>query len=453
MARERSSNSGERRDKKKKKKKPETPEETAAREAREQTTAEQKERKRVREVAETARKIIETRARTEDLAAVMDQAREPEEKEVKLGRGRNGETLVLVKVGTGFQDLLQTIGEREVKLIPGSRLDTDPESGKVSVPENLRPRDLPFLVREILRAGHRGRQVEVMVGDNKTKWEKTGAGLALEKEAKARKEYQAGLAQIRKDWGTQEFWEVRKKYIKLEDKLSETFLAAEKTLEPLMSEAARKFEVATGRGLYDGIGGEMAYRRAWKERILARQDRMVNQYDKNGNGRFLGQPAIGVRELPIHTGWDLVPVVGSFRHLLRGPHGDLPSLVREKRNYWDGSQTVQDARLRALVRRVDAFGEDNSVTERALKASLVDAPATFGKTALLFTGGLAITALELGLKPVNWLGNAVGDTTEDLFSWVLKKTAPWIKKFKTSKEAREEDAKWLKSKTDQYLKK
>ena len=71
----------------------------------------------------------------------------------------------------------------------------------------------------------------------------------------------------------------------------------------------------------------------------------------------------------------------------------------------------------------------------------------------MFTGGLAITALELGLKPVNWLGNAVGDTTEDLFSWVLKKTAPWIKKFKTSKEAREEDAKWLKSKTDQYLKK
>jgi|GEM_PF-6582629 hypothetical protein len=452
---------------------PETPEQIAARTKREQ----QAEVARIATEARERERAERARGRAEKIAEAAGRLTEDDKKkDTVVKKGQGNEMFVFVKDAEGnHRDILDilgkdVLGEFEIKLVAGSNTEAgfaeikrDDSVREVTVSENMPPGELPFLVREIVRAANRkrkkpepktkkrkGRPEETVMVEVETSFSKI-----IEKETEARRKYENGLKQIRGDWGRQSLAVLRERYMTLEDDWCKAFQNAEKCLDILMdgskenpdSGAAEKFMAATGRSLYKETGGQLAFTDALRRRIEDRQSYLVKRYDdKTSQGRLLGRVSVEIETGHDMTNWDAVPVISDVKWLARriGGDPDLYGMTYRKRFFWDGSQTVRDFRFRQLLR-----GDEDGVS-RATKAATIDLASTFGKDALLYAGGVLITGAELALRPFGWTSDKLFDWLDSGLKGFINKHAKWMGKQELAEAQRDKDKKWKKERAKSY---
>lgn len=372
----------------------ETPSEADAQRAREADARRRAERHE--EIVRLRAEAAERAAR--DQAEQATQRRRAELAAAKGGKTREGIRLEAVEgAGNGKQvkvhipnrdgvlvDVEKVFGIPEsVRMVYGTKLGLDAETGFVTVPVGMRQEDLPLLARELIRAAKHCR--ELLSEEAGRPGERRAAderAVVIQKEIDARRKLETEVKEMRDEYRFFDFSEMRDRYARLEVAHSETVRKAEKAIDDLLPGLASEYAHVTGRDLYQDAGGEARVKDQVRRRLLAEQAGLVFKYDKKGNRHLLGTPGEGVRD-----------------------SRDL-SMFDQAVRLWNSSETVQDYRVhRKMLRRFDEeeefFGKVKLAADKAGRwpGQMV---FTFGKTGLMATLAAGAWVIDQPRKLLTW---------------------------------------------------
>lgn len=380
----------------------------------------------------------------------------------------NQRAVVLVKGSNGgYKSLGSVIGgdyEEDVRLVFGSKITANLEKKEVEIPRGLTKRDLPFVVREILRVayldrqesftgtdlmGPKGRKKEVSYDD----YRESKESILLCKERKKRKSYLDKLTRIRGNWKTRPFITMRDEYKKAENDYLDAKQKSEKLLDDLLSEAAGRFSSETNTGLFDGCGGSAGFEAEKKKRLKAEQNEFVYKFDKKGIGALTGFYTPDMDKARQLNNWDYVPLLSLGRRLWydRDP---FDQLRRAKRVLWDNSETGANARFRHKILHDFEDKEGLARTWQRIRwFTGEDAPLALVGTTAAAIGGAVVTGLALPYLLFGRVNEALDDvvesSTDSLFGAIGWK---WLQTKGSWKTKREKRKKWIEDRVDSLLK-
>ncbi len=303
-----------------------------------------------------------------------------------------------------------------VKMVYGAKLGVDAETGFVTVPEGLRPEDLPLLARELIRATkHRRELLPEEAGKPGERRAADERAVVIQKEINTRRALETEVKKMRDEYRFFDFSEARDRYARLEVAHSETVRKAEKAVDDLLPALASEYAYVTGRDLYQESGGEDGVKDKVRRGLLAEQAGLVFKYDKKGNRYLFGTPGEGAESMM-----------------------DL-SMFDQAVRLWNSSETVQDYRIhRKMLRRLDEeealFGKVKLAAEKAMNAP-GQVVVTFGKTGLMATLAAGAWVIDQPRKLLTWGLDRVDGVFTDMYNAVGK----WWrgKDFKPSLSSRE----------------
>ncbi len=289
--------------------------------------------------------------------------------------------IVNVRLADGSDANLATIipNAERVTFVYGSEIAVDPVAGVVTVPRELGPAQLPFLVREVTRLAGRGKNAEV------------------DAELNARKRLNTRTHALAGELPLFDFEDVRSEYRHAEEAHAKTVRRAELALDSLMSDSAKAYKEKTGRDLYKDVGGIEAFRKQLRYKLLDEQDALIYKYDDRGKRYLFGSAAEGAPDPKDLTFGERV------------------------RRLWDSTDTVRDFRL---LRKLRSIEEERGSRMERLAAGVAGGPnwvgdvgRTFGYTAVILVAGVAVKIAEIPWKAVQW---GLDEADDFLHEWQTK---------------------------------
>ncbi|MBI4598996.1 hypothetical protein HY734_02245 [Candidatus Uhrbacteria bacterium] len=333
--------------------------EAAIREAAARRGAEGREKE-----AEAQARVGEQRARAlERTPAVSDKpVRVVPAYEREIGMPAN----VLVDVEgtpTPIQELVPGAKQAGVEIVYGERFGVDPHTKRVTIPMHMKPKELPFLVREIARVAN-------------------GGDHAISKELTARGNKEQTVREIREQgFWHRDFVQVRRDYKAHEIVHSKTVSPAEQALDLYMHAAAESYQAATGRDLYQDAGGKENVQNQLERQLIDQQVQLVYRYDEKG------KPYLDVPE-------------GAWK------------VVERMKRFSDSSDTVRDYRLHRKI--IPSLW----IADAAVAGWKPVAAAFLGTvTKLLIDNPIKIFSLK---KITQGIYNFAQDTVDGIDQWIRK---------------------------------
>ncbi|HBP00131.1 TPA: hypothetical protein DD617_03005 [Candidatus Uhrbacteria bacterium] len=334
------------------------------------------------------------------------------------GREQGARADVLVRDTTGnFVSLEEIVPEAQgIQVVYGREIAVDPDSNEVTVPVDFHSSDLPYVIRELLRAGHR---TKARTGKGESEF-----ASALEQECKTRKALEDGLEEIMKNVRGIDIPELEARYRLLETEHAKAMGVAEKALDKLMGVGASAYQEMTNRDVYETAGGVDTFRKELRQQLLEKQSSLVFPYDEKGNRFLLGTPAEGAEHL-----WEM-------------------STAQSLGHIWRDSETAKRYRFRKRLK---------------ISSDPVNVLRTFGKVAVWDTlkisfrsaGFLALRLIDVvPAKAMRWADHKVDGWLYDQQKYFGEMI--WGKgykpKWKKVEEQDKENEEWIEKKTKDNLK-